>query len=336
MSIQTVNGIIADNDCKMVLSHEHLFIDLSNQAAPEASLHPVTAADRAQLMCDPYAIKDNLLINDFAAAKKECEALVSAGCNLVVDCTTSEIGRNPALLKQLSDTSGINIVMGCGFYTGDTHTEAFNSVSVDEAVENLLAEITGGVNGIKPGVIGEIGTSAEILPGEYKALQIAAKAHLASGLAVQIHIYPWSQNGLEAAGILLKSGVAPEKIVICHSDVELNTEYIFKLLKLGVYVEFDNFGKEFTPAEGGFSAGRFALDKERCRVAAEIIRQNYGGQLLLTNDICLKCMLAEFGGAGYRHIFDNIVPMLTDEGVEKEYIQEIILRQNPLKMLALS
>ena len=336
MSIQTVNGIIAANDCKMVLAHEHLFIDLSNQAAPEASLCPVTAADRAQFMCDPYAIKDNLLISDLAAAQKECASLTDAGCNLVVDCTTDEIGRDPVLLKKLSDTSGINIVMGCGFYTGDTHSEAFKAMSADESAENLIAEITCGINGIKPGVIGEIGTSTEILPGEYKALQIAAKAHLASGLAVQIHIYPWSQNGLEAAGILLKSGVAPEKIVICHSDVELNTDYIFELLKLGVYVEFDNFGKEFTPADGGFSAGRFALDKERCRIAAEIIRRNFGSQLLLTNDICLKCMLTEFGGAGYRHIFDNIAPMLTDEGIEKEYIQEIILRQNPIKMLSAS
>jgi predicted metal-dependent phosphotriesterase family hydrolase len=57
------------------------------------------------------------------------------------------------------------------------------------------------------------------LPEEKKALQIAALAHLASKLAVQVHIYPWSSNGLEAADILMKGGVAPQKIVICHSDV---------------------------------------------------------------------------------------------------------------------
>ena len=336
MKIQTVNGAIPATDCSMILSHEHLFIDLRNQASAESLLRPVTPDDRQLLMCDPYSIRDNLLIDNFDTAADECRKLLTAGCNLVVDCTTNEIGRDPELLKKLSDVSGMNIVMGCGFYTGDTHREDFLQSSIEEAAEKLLFEIENGIGGIKPGVIGEIGTGKSILPGEYKALQVASIVQKKCGLTVQVHIYPWSTNGLEVVDILTGNGVAPEKIVICHSDVEFDRDYIFELLKLGVFVEFDNFGKEFTPADGGFSSGHFAKDTERCRVAADIIRCGYGKQLLLTNDICLKCMLSDFGGYGYSHIFADIIPMLCREGIEKEYIREIILRENPLKMLALS
>ena len=132
---------------------------------------------------------------------------------------------------------------------------------------------------------------------------------------------------------MIQWGTAPDRIVICHSDVEPDRNYILELLKLGVFVQLDNFGKEFTPAAGGFAAGNFVRDSQRVELAAWIIRSGYGKQLLLTNDICLKCMLKQFGGSGYSHIFENILPALEGQGIEREYLQEVILRENPLRML---
>lgn len=333
--IITVTGEIAPDQCKMVLSHEHLFIDLGNQAVQEASVEKISPADRKKLMCDPYCMRDNLLLSDPQDVIRECSALAEFGCDTVVDCTTAQIGRDPELLKNISLKTGTKIVMGCGYYTADTHPAEFSDTPIEAAAAQLTDEIKNGINGIHPGIIGEIGTSKDILPGEYKALQIAALAHQASGLAVQVHIYPWSSNGLEAADILMKGGVDPQKIVICHSDVEPDWKYISALLKNGVYVELDNFGKEFTPAPGGFAAGRFIPDTERAELAAKIIDSGFGSQLLLTNDICLKCMLSSCGGEGYSHIFRNIIPLIVKCGIDENYLKEVILRKNPLEMLAI-
>ena len=330
----TVTGEAAPEACRMALSHEHFFIDLRGQAAPGAQKRPLTAADRPRLLCDPYCLTDNLVLDDGETALEEAEALLQCGCDTVVECSTPDIGRDPAGLRRLAEKSGLKIVMGCGHYTADTHPAGFDALSEEAVAEALIAEIEQGVQGVRPGIIGEIGTSREILPAEAKALRAAAAAHRASGLAVQVHIYPWSENGTEAAEMLISSGVDPRKIVICHSDAEPCWTYITELLRMGVFVELDNFGKEFTPEAGGFAGGRFIPDRERAALAAKIIDAGYGSQLLLTNDICLKCMLKRYGGDGYVRIFREIVPMIAAHGIPEAYLRETILRENPLRMLA--
>jgi len=54
---------------------------------------------------------------------------------------------------------------------------------------------------------------------------------------------------------------------------------------------------------------------------------------LLTNDIRIKCMLTEYGGQGYSHIFRNIVPMIAEQGIPEKYLRETVLHDNPLRML---
>ena len=331
--ITTVTGEVRPEELGMVLSHEHLFIDLRHQAPADASKRPLTAADRPALMCDPYMLLDNLVLDDFAAAEAECRMLAEQGCDTVVDCSTVEIGRDPAKLRELSLRTGTKIVMGCGNYTGDTHGEAFRTGDEGRLAERLTEEIDNGVGGVRPGIIGEIGTSREILDTELKALRIAARAQRHSGLAIQVHVYPWSTNGLAALEVLEAVGVPPDRIVICHSDVTPDRRYIRDLLNAGVYVQLDNFGKEFTPRAGGFAAGAFAKDSERAELAAWIIDSGFGNRLLLTNDVCLKCMLFSRGGAGYRHIFADIVPMIASLGVPEDYLRGRILHDNPVEML---
>ena len=334
--IVTVCGTLEAGDCGMILSHEHMFIDLRNQALPEARGYRISVQDRAELLKNPYCLTDNLIIDDIDLASKEADLLIKNGCRTVVDCTLDDIGRNPLLLKQLSEKTGLNIVMGCGWYTEDTHSHDFASKSVELLATELISEIRNGVGntGIRPGVIGEIGTSKEISPAEWKAIEASAIAQKESGLALQVHIYPWSSNGTAVVQRLTDLNVAPERIVICHSDVCPDWRYIRNLLNTGVYVQLDNFGKEFTPGKGNFSGGNFATDEERAKLAAKIIQEGFGNQLLLTNDICLKCMTTKYGGDGYTHIFKNIIPMVSANGIPLEYLQKTIMQQNPLRMLA--
>ena len=77
--------------------------------------------------------------------------LAELGCDTVVDCSTNEIGRDPAKLAELSRRTGTKIVMGCGNYTGDTHSEEFRSGDEGRLAEKLISEIDSGIGGVRPG-----------------------------------------------------------------------------------------------------------------------------------------------------------------------------------------
>jgi phosphotriesterase-related protein len=135
--------------------------------------------------------------------------------------------------------------------------------------------------------------------------------------------------------LLTGMGVPANRIVICHTDVAFDLPYVRRLLDEGVYVQFDNFGKEFyiDPEDrAGYSGGVFASDPERVRVIRQLVDWGYAKQLLITNDLCLKQMLRRYGGWGYAHILRHIVPMLAEHGISEETIGGFV-RDNPVHWL---
>jgi len=339
--IQTVTGQIHKKDLGRILPHEHLLIDLSALAAKQDSGSPhfhdkLGISNRWRVYGDPYTLLDNAVMDSEETAFRELLALREEGCGTVVDVTTDEIGRDPAALKRLSEKSGVKIVMGCGFYIGAAHTAEFIKTTLKQAAARMIEDLTVGVNGtdIKAGVIGEIGTSAIITEAEWKAVDAAAKASGETGRSVHVHTSLYERNGLAVAGGLIERGVKPSRICIDHIDVDLRRDYMIKLLDKGVYIEFDNFGKEFyIPKRAeGVLRGRFAYDLERVKMIKQLVRRGYIRQILITNDICLKSMLQSYGGNGYGHIFRNIVPMLLGEGLSKEQT-DILTGKNPADFL---
>jgi len=342
-SVMTVRGPVNINSLGIILPHEHLFIDLRNQFTefddPEkrrVSHQKLHMGNLGVVRRNPYAIKDNLLIDDLEVTVAEVNAFAALGGNTIVDCTSIGIHRDPEKLYEVARRTGVHIIAGCGYYTHDTHPPEMDQWSAEKIADDMVSDLTVGIGGtdIKAGVIGEIGTSEPIHPNEKKSLLAAALAFRQVAVAIYVHIYPWGKAGLEAAELLIKEGVIPAKIVICHSGVKPAPEYIRALLERGVFVEFDNFGKEFyiDSADWGFAGGEFVRDVDRVRMIKEILDWGYEGQLLVTNDICLKCMLRHYGGWGYDHILRNIVPMMENEGIPREMIDRI-LRDNPKRVL---
>lgn len=341
MKVNCVLGEVARGDLGIVTPHEHIFINLSAffderplMDIPNPAEEKVKMEHLGQLNRDPYALKDNLKMDDYDTQKKEILRFKRAGGTTIVDATMPGIGREPKTLARISEETGINVVMGTGYYVTSTHPESLKSMTEEEIADEMVRELTEGVDGVKAGVIGEIGISEVFNEDERRVLRASAIAHKKTGAGVLVHINPWTTNGLEAAEILLEKGVAPDRIAISHIDVENTEDYVFKMLEMGVYVEFDNFGKEYyvEAAARRDGYGCFVTDVQRVEFVKKLIERGYVNQILLSCDVCLKTLLRTYGGWGYDHVLVNIVPMMKEAGISEKDI-DTMLKVNPINFL---
>lgn len=342
MSVMTVNGKIDASLLGITAPHEHVLIDTTNfYHEPDAVSDRVFAnkklenmRDLGKLRLNPSGMRDNFVLNDEQLQIQEVVAYQRAGGQTIVDLTLRGIGRDVAFLRRLSNQTGLNVIAGTGFYVVSSHPDYLRDMDEKAIAQIMLSEIENGIDGtdIRPGVIGEIGVGYDFHPQEQKVLRAAAYAHKESGLPLSIHVSPWSVNGMPAMKILQEEGIDPKHICICHSDGECKKDYMYQLLDTGAYLEFDNFGKEFSVLDyrkirkGIFD--KFVSDWQREETLIELINAGYEDQLLISCDVCLKMFLQEYGGFGYAHILENIVPELRMYGVSQAKIDKLLI-DNP-------
>lgn len=323
--------------------HEHLLIDLTHEAVEpktqeECKLFysPVEMENLGTLRRNPYIIRDNLILDDADTAIREMTFLEKHGVDLFLDLTTVGLGRDMEKLQKISAGMKADLVIGTGFFVHDALDDRTQEMTQEQMEEFMLREIEVGIGdtGIRAGVIGEVGVSEKIYPVERRSLLASAAVHRKTGLPVYLHTFPWSRAGLEAAQLLMDNGVAPHKICICHVDVTFDHAYLTEMLRTGVYVEFDNFGKEFyfEAQDGAFAGGPFETDLARVLMLKRLVAEGWGRQLLMANDVCLKASLRKYGGWGYDHIYENMIPMMRREGLTPGEIS-LIMDENPLRFL---
>ena len=338
MGVMTVNGIVDKAALGIVSPHEHALIDISNQYPGDRTPGSlgmdgkVCREYRDMLLADPYALRDNLMLDDPETAVSEVGAFAEAGGRTFVDVTLPGIGRDVRFLKRLADRTGLNVVAACGYYTADAHPAEVAGMSAEELADVMTAELTTGIDGtsIRAGIIGEIGTSQTLFDAEIKVLRAAAMAHCRTGAPVIVHLNPWAQHGVRVIDILEAGGVAPEHICLCHMDILLDLADMRRVLDRGAFLEFDNFGKEFT---SGSSYGRFPSDAERMEVLYRLVDAGYLPQLLVACDVCLKNLLTVHGGPGYGHILLDIVKMIRAQRADAGPLLAALLTDNPARYL---
>ncbi len=325
--INTVTGEIHENDLGVTSSHEHIFINMKGCVditgnEPPVFYEKINMENRCEVYKDPYGILDNALLEGIDDAVEEMKYFKQYGGQTVVDVTLDEIGRDPLALREVSERSGVNIILGCGHYYHKAHFPYVKDATVEQLAKEMIDDITVGIGdtGIKAGVIGEIGTSAVISPGEMKVLTAAGIAGRETGKAIHIHTDLYTENGYEIVKVLTGEGVSPDKICIDHIDVLLRPDYIRGLLDMGVYVEFDDFGKEFYVSKDS----RFAYDLERIYLLKTLIDEGYADRILVCNDICLKTMWKKFGGSGYAHILRTVKDMAVENGIDSDVYNKIL------------
>jgi len=335
----TVRGRVAAQDLGVALMHEHVFIDLSFLWDPPSAAWQEQLVDslpaletRGLLQVDPYVSRPNLVLDDPDVAVAELRPFKELGGGCLVDLTATGIKPQPVSLREVSERSGVHIVAGCGYYTKRSHPPEVAALSESELLERLLEEMANGLGGtdVRPGIIGEIGTSSPIHPDEAKVLRVAAAAQAKTGLAINVHVAIFRREALAALDILDAAAADLSRVVISHLDEQPDTAYHRAVLERGAYVEYDTFGSE-SYFDGDGSAE--PSDRERVDCLIELLDAGFGDRLLISQDVCTKVQLLKYGGLGYGHILRSIVPRLRRRGVD-EATARMLLVENPARVLA--
>lgn len=350
--IMTVLGPIPAEQAGPTLPHEHLLIDITCYWQQPAEMtmrrfahEPVQLSNLGMIRRNPLANLDNCQLDDLDLAINEIGAFAALGGTTIVEVTPPDIGRDLPALQIAARQSGLNIVAGCGHYVHLAHPPSLAEEPVEAVAERLVTELQEGTGTtkVRPGIIGELGTSDPIRPDEEKVLRAAAIAQQQTGVAITTHLHPASRTGHEVFRILDDAGADPTRIVFGHVDFALGhldmtvgeaVKYHSSLADYGSYIQYDGVGNEAYFEGAGYGESFWCpSDRVRAEAVKRLIDLGYGDRILLSHDVCHKYHLLRYGGFGYGHILRTFVKNLRDFGLEDAVIQRIIV-ENPRRMLA--
>jgi phosphotriesterase-related protein len=308
-TVPTVTGEVPVSELGTTLMHEHVLV-LSvglRQAYPQTFPRQAIVASCIEQLIE----------------------LRRAGVTTLVDHSPYDLGRDPALLAEVSAASGVRIICCTGVWIAPQRY--FQLRDPAEAAELFIGDLTDGISGtgIRAGII-KCATEAEgLTPAIERVLRAAAIAHLATGAPISTHTHAPSRAGELQQKIFAEEGVDLSRVIIGHSGDTDDLDYLEGLLARGSYLGMDRFG-----AEDIFP------DERRIDTVARLCAAGHVERLLLSHDAnCWndrtdrQAMLRLRPTWHHRHIVETVVPRLRGRGVTDAQI-ETMLVENPQRIFA--
>jgi len=346
---QTVLGPIDPDELGVTLPHEHILFDLSvwfaepNEASQKyLAYRPVSLETLGWVRYHPYNNRDNWVMLDEDVAVDELLRYKRFGGCSIVDMSNVGLHRDPLALARVARATGLHVIMGSGFYLEPTWPEGLTE---EKMVEQIVQDVAVGVGdtGIRAGVIGEIGVERfgpeQPMNDSYRmSLRATAEAQRRTGAPVNAHPGHSPESPLEVIEELARAGADVTRVAISHIDRTIFDHATrVELAKTGCYLEYDMFSFE------GWHQTRHVLSESNpvvCEVpndagrASEIValvEDGFLNQILLSHDHCSKHRLWHWGGPGYAHILENVLPLLQERGLTQHHIHALLV-ENPKRL----
>ncbi len=298
--LMTVTGPIDPARLGITLPHEHVLVDFIGAG---------------QVSKDRYDADEA-----FRVALPHLRRIRQLGCRSLVECTPAFLGRDPALLRRLSEASGLQIITNTGYYSavdGKFLPAHAYSETAAQLAGRWLREWREGIDGtgIRPGFLKISVDKAPLKDYNHKIVAAAALTHRESGLTIAAH----TGNGaaaLEEIAVLRDNGVAAEAFIWVHAQNETDPQVHREALRLGAWVSLDGLN-----AENG--------DEYVTRLTA--LRQaGHLGKLLVSHDAGWY-HVGEPGGGTYRPhdtLFTGLLPALRKAGFPARDVDQLLIH-NP-------
>ncbi|GAB6091532.1 phosphotriesterase family protein [Spirochaeta dissipatitropha] len=299
--IQTVRGQIQAEEGSRILAHEHIMVDFigAEKTGPER-WNRAEVADRII----PYLIE-----------------LKAQDVNMFFDCTPAYLGRDPVLLKNISEQTNIHIITNTGFYKDEYLPEWARQSSVEKLAELWISEFKYGIDGtdIKPGFIKAAVNPGPLNPEARNCLRAAAICCRETELTIATHCGD-AEAAHEILDILDSESVPSSKWILVHSQLVTDNNDLLDVAGRGCYIELD-----------GLAWGDYDNHAEKLGL---LVEHGYSRQVLLSQDAGWYHVGEENGGnvIGYTALINDFIPF-AEQRIDGSIIEKII-RRNPLEAYA--
>ncbi|MEO7118897.1 MAG: phosphotriesterase-related protein [Candidatus Limnocylindrales bacterium] len=295
----TVTGPVAADRLGVTLPHEHIFINMLREYRGDG------------------------FVADEGLATSEVAAFWAAGGGTIVDVTTIGLWRKPEALRRISETTGVKIVMGTGYYRELYQDRpALDRASVNQLADGLVRDIEVGIDGtdVRAGIIGELACDEWLTAIEERCFRAAARAHLQTGLTLSTHAARWPV-GLAQLDLFESEGVDPGRVIVGHCDLVADPDYHLAVARRGAWVQFDCI------------QGRLDHEtKQAVGYVLALLEAGFSDRILLSHDVCLRSNLAALGGCGYTYVPTGFRDELLAAGVLEAMVDGFLI-DNPRRAL---
>ena len=145
---------------------------------------------------------------------------------------------DPVALRAISEATGLQIVRGAGFYRRAYFPPELDELLTDAVAEQIVRDIEEGFDGVRAGIIGEVGCDRFVCATEERSFRAAARAHRRTGPTIPTHAARWPV-GTAQFDLLAEEGVDPARVVIGHCDMVPDHDYHLSLVERGAWIQFD-------------------------------------------------------------------------------------------------
>jgi len=135
---------------------------------------------------------------------------------------------------------------------------------------------------------------------------------------------------LEILEVLEEEGADLERVIMCHIERTVSQlESVEKIAERGCSIAYDMFGYEMY-----YPYSRFDVPNDAGRInqVKRLIDDGYLDKILLSHDIDMKIRLTKYGGYGYGHLLNNIIPRMRLKGITDAQIDQMLI-ENPMRLL---
>lgn len=338
--VQTVLGPIAPDTLGITMTHEHLlmhfkplFVEPTEASQKGHAWKPITLDDLGWVRFNWASHWEHLGLYNEEEIIEEVSLYQRAGGLSVVEASSIGLGRDPLGLARISRATGLNILMGSGYYLENFQTEDWKTMSEDAMAEEIIKDVVEGVGdtGVRAGVIGEIGCSWPWIEAEKRSVRAAARAQQETGAPLLIHPGRHPSAPQQITDVIAEAGGNLTRTIMSHIDrTILDFETMRKLAETGCYLEFDLFGLE--SAIYPLAATDMPNDGRRVDFITQLIEAGHLEQIVVAHDTAFQTRLVRYGGHGYAHLLENVVPIMRRKGMTQDQINTIFI-DNPRRVL---
>jgi phosphotriesterase-related protein len=332
--VQTVLGLVEPGQLGITLTHEHLLLDLRLPDQREDEGWPISLENSGRNRRHPNENPNNARLASLEDAVQELEPFKGLGGGAIVEATSHGLVRDAEGLKAIAEAADLHIVMGSSYYVHAYHPGEVAGRTEREIAEEIVRDLTEGVpgTGIHAGIIGEVGLTWPHHPDEEKVLRASVAAQIETGAPLLIHPGRDPRSPREAMRIVKAAGGDCKRTIMSHIDRTLFTAADMRALaETGCLLEFDLFGQE----SSFYAHAPIDMPNDATRIdhLMRLVREGFRNQLVIAHDICHKHGLLRYGGEGYGHILENVVPVMRRKGMSDQDLDAILVK-NPARVLA--